>query len=231
MLQCLEEYKDTIDVHCYDISKDPALAKEMKMFFPTLIVLDGNRRYYSPLRKSFLDAVAKGSYPEETPYLPQVGAEFVEEIIEPLTLDQIEDACACCGNPTNNNCKNKENFLRTFSQDIYGYIHKDKKGNLLGGVEYLPSEKVPYDIPHEKDTAFLTCLYITDTQYDYKSAPLKRTEDYLQGQYKRIVAITDEVGIFPNGNLEFFLKHGYVDMGIVFEDPTYCRLHLVSKIL
>lgn len=231
MLQYLDEFKSKIKIHCYDISKNPSLAKEMKMFYPTLTVLNQNRRYYSPLGKSFLDEVSNEIYPEETPYLPKNGVDFIEEIIEPLTLDKIKYACACCGNETKRNSRNKQDFLSTFPQDIYGYIHKDKKGNLLGGVEYLPSEIVPYDIPHEKDTAFITCLYLTDTEYDFKSAPLKKTEDYLKCQYKRIIAITDEIGIFPNGDLEFFLKHGYSDIGIVFEDSNYCRLHLVSKFL
>ncbi len=65
MIQLLKDYQDKIDIHFYDVSKNRFLAKEKKMFFPTLIVLDKKKRYYSPLRKSFLEQVVNGVYPEE----------------------------------------------------------------------------------------------------------------------------------------------------------------------
>ena len=55
MIRLLNEYRDKIDINLYDISNNHLLAGEMKMFFPTLIVLDKKKRYYSPLRKSFLE--------------------------------------------------------------------------------------------------------------------------------------------------------------------------------
>lgn len=40
MIRLLNEYRDKIDINLYDISNNHLLAGEMKMFFPTLIVLD-----------------------------------------------------------------------------------------------------------------------------------------------------------------------------------------------
>lgn len=86
----------------------------------------------------------------------------------------------------------------------YGFVHKNEEGCLIGGAEYLPSGIVPYDIPHDRKTAFLTCVYLSDSEYDYKSAPLLALERHLRGQYTRLIAITDEKGVFPNGDLSFF---------------------------
>lgn len=229
MLQLLNEYRENIDIHLYDIANNWSLAKRMEMFYPTLTVLDGQKRYYSPLRKNFLEQVAQGKCPGETPYIPVLSDTGITKNVEPLTLDNISVACGCCGGKTDGNCAGKRNFLSALHQDVYGFLHTDGSGNLIGGAEYLPSEVIPYPIPHKKDTAFLTCLYMSDAEYDVKSAPLKALEQYLCKAYRCVLAISDEAGVFPNGNLEFFLKHGYQDEGVVFEDPQYCRLHLVSK--
>lgn len=111
----------------------------------------------------------------------------------------------------------------------HGFLHTDERGNLLGGAEYLPSMLVPYDIPHSEDAAFITCVYLSDAEYDYKSAPIKALEQYLRKTYARVFAVTDEKGVFPNGDLAFFTRNGYRDNGVIFEDQAYCKLHLVSK--
>lgn len=231
MLQLLDEYRDKIEIHLHDIANNCSLAAKMNIFFPTLTMLDGEKRYYSPLKKSFLELVSKGIYPEESPFLPTISELTVAEIIEPLKIQNIEVACACCGNKTENNCLKKQEFLKKYKQDVYGFIHKDMKGNLIGGAEYLPAEFIPYNIPHDKNTAFITCVYMSDSEFDYKSAPLKALEEYLKKDYEKIIAISDENGIFPNGNLKFFINNGYQDEGIIFTDTKYCRLHLVSKLL
>lgn len=229
MLLLLDGYRDKIDIHLYDISKNPRLAKQQKIFFPTLTVLDGIKRYYSPIRKSFLEQAVLGIYPIEKPYLPKLGRNTVTKRLTPLNFNHVVNACACCGNPTESNYTKKAFFLSTTKQTIYGFIHRDESNLLIGGAEYLSSEIVPYDIPHDKSIAFLTCLYLSDPDYDYKTAPLKALEAYLAGQYREIIAISDEIGIFPNGDLEFFLKNEYHDQGIIYEDENYCQLHLVSK--
>lgn len=231
MIQLLDEYKDKIDIHLYDISNNCSLAAKMDIFFPTLIVLDEKRRYYSPLRKNFMEQVYRGIYPEEQPFLPETSELTVTKIIEPLKTENVEVACGCCGNKTESNCRRKQEFLERLKQDIYGFIHKDMDGNLIGGAEYLPAQYIPYNVPHDRDTAFITCVYMSDTESDFKSAPLKALEEYLKKTYKKVIAISDEIGIFPNGNLNFFIRNGYQDEGIIFDDPKYCRLHLMSKSL
>ena len=229
MMQLLNKYKDKLEIHFHDISQESALVKELGMFYPTLTILNGQRRYYSPLRSSFLEQAASGIYPDELPYLPKLSSNAVTKQIVPLTNENIRLACDCCGFPTDTSCAEKERFLRSCGQEIYGFLHTDERGNILGGAEYLPSMLVPYDIPHSEDAAFITCVYLSDAEYDYKSAPIKALEQYLRKTYARVFAVTDEKGVFPNGDLAFFTRNGYRDNGVIFEDQAYCKLHLVSK--
>lgn len=231
MLQLLEAYRDRIEINTYDISADRAKCKELNIFYPTLLVLNDQYRYYAPFKKQFLDTVCRGVIPKETPYIPTLGTEYVEKIIEPLTRENLCIACECCGETCKEMISAKREFIDTVDREIYGYLHKTSENHLLGGVEYLPSIDVSYDIPHEVDTAFVTCLYCSDMKYDFKTAPLKKLEQQLKNQYRRILVITDEEGVFPNGNMKYFESNGYSDEGVIYEDANYCRLHLMSKIL
>ena len=229
MIRLLNEYKDRLDICLHDIADDFKTAKELKMFFPTLTVLDNKERYYSPINRSFLEQAVAGAYPKEDAYMPSLSDKVVTKCIEPLNKNNIDLACDCCGNKTQSNWCQKAKFLLTHMVEPYGFIHKDEFGHLIGGAEYLPSFIVPYDIPHDSKVAFITCVYMSDAQNDYKTAPLQALEQYLRGQYTKVIAITDEKGVFPNGDLAFFVRNGYKDEGIIFEDANYCSLHLVSK--
>ncbi len=102
---------------------------------------------------------------------------------------------------------------------------------MLGGAEYFPFRLVPYAIPKDDKFAFLTCLYLSSRDFDYKAFPLKALESHLKKDYDRVYAVSDELGVFPNGNLEWFLEQGYADEGILSVEPGYCTLHLVCKSL
>lgn len=147
-----------------------------------------------------------------------------------MTEKNIEVAGTCTGRNCFESSQKKLAFLKGCCVDVLGFINVE--GNtLLGGVEYVPSKIVPYDIPKSEDIAFLTCVYLSSDRYDYKSAPLIALEEYLKDKYSKIIAISDEVGTFPNGDLEWFLDNGFRDEGIISYEPGYCRLHLVSKII
>jgi len=111
---------------------------------------------------------------------------------------------------------------------FYGYIHLN--GNtVVGGIEYVPSLKVPYSIPKDERIAFLTCAYHSTTEYDYKTYPLAALEKRISSNYDYLVAVTDEFGTFPNGNLKWFLKNGFDDLGLISIEDQYCNLHIVIK--
>ncbi|MCM1040729.1 MAG: hypothetical protein NC434_15540 [Ruminococcus sp.] len=228
MIELLKKYQTQLEIHFHDITNNKQLAKQLRIFYPTLAIINDTYRHYSPITPQFLDSLCAGVIPEDIPYKPNLGEkEFIGKII-PITRKNYSIAGCCTGK----NCL--ENCIRKMSSPLYdqlpilGFMNIDSD-ILLGGVEYIPSIYVPYDIPGEKTTAFITCVYLSDTQYDYKSPCLRALEEYLSGDYKKILVISDETGIFPNGNLNFFKKNGYDDLGILTCEKNYCTLHLMSK--
>ncbi len=228
MIGLLQQYRDVFTVSLHDVTDDFALAQQQKMYFPTLTVVDCQDRFFSPLKKAWLDQLAEGKRPTERPWQIELAVEPYQAEITALTAVNLEIACRCTGKDCAANCEGKRFFLLRQKQPIYGFIHTEH-GLLLGGAEYLPSLQVPYAIPHRSDTAFLTCSYAASEKFDYKTAPLRALETYLCAEFRQIIAITDETGVFPNGTLDFFLANGYTDQGVIAEESGYCKLHLVQK--
>ena len=230
MLRLLEKYGKYFEITIYNVKDNFEIAKKQRLFFPTLTVVNGVNRYFSPISDKFLDSLLNNQYPEEKTFIIKHGREKYTGEIIPLTEKNIEVAGTCTGRNCSENCQKKFAFLKDCCLDTFGFINVE--GNkLLGGVEYVPSKIVPYDIPKSEDIAFLTCAYLSSNRYDYKSAPLKALEEYLKDKYSKIIAISDEVGTFPNGDLKWFLYNGFRDEGVLSYEPGYCRLHLVSKII
>ena len=229
ILDLIHRYKSKVNINTYEISNDLSTCKNKKILFPFLTVINDFNRYYAPIDKKFMEEVISGIIPVEKPYIPKLGTESVTKTIRPITKDNYNIASQCTSRINCVGCSNKIKMYNSINEDIYGFMNLS--GNhLLGGVEFVPSNLVPYDIPRSEDTAFITCIYLSNEDYDYKSAPLMALENYLKNKYKKVLVISDEIGIFPNGNLDFFLKNNYKDQAIVFEDD-YCKLHLMSKIL
>ena len=230
MMELLKKYKNYFDISFHNIKNDSRAAVKQKMFFPTLTVVDGMRRYFSPLSDKFFNQLLNNQYPEEKPFIITHGREVYEGEILPLTEENIELAGKCTGRKCSESCHKKLELLNDFDLDIFGFINvEDNK--LLGGVEYAPSVIVPYDISKSKDIAFITCVYKSSDKYDYKTTPFRALEKYLKGKYSKVIAITDEVGTFPNVDLKWFMDNGFEDEGVISYEKGYCKLHLVSKSL
>lgn len=227
ILYLLNTYKSKIDVHVYDITNNTKLAKQENIFFPFLTVVNDEYRFYSPISESFLKALLKGEIPQELPYRISLGNIEKTANIEKITYKNYSLASQCTDRKNCLYCNEKVHMYSSLKNEVIGFMNVE--GNsVLGGAEFYPSLYVPYDIPKAEDIAFITCVYLSDEDYDYKSAPLKALENYLSQQYKYVEVITDEIGTFPNGNLDFFKQHAYHDDGVIFED-AYCKLHLMSK--
>lgn len=229
ILDVLNRYKSKVNINTYEVSNNLSVCKNKKIFFPFLTVINDVNRYYAPITKRFMEELVSGIIPVEKPYIPKLGTESVTKTIKPITKENYNIASQCTSRVNCMGCESKITMYDSINEGIYGFMNVS--GNsLLGGVEFVPSNLVPYDIPRSEETAFITCIYLSNKDYDYKSAPLMALEDYLKNKYKKVLVISDEIGVFPNGNLEFFLKNNYKDELIVFEDD-YCKLHLMSKIL
>lgn len=228
MLRLLEKYNKLFEITFHNVKDNFVIAKQQKLFFPTLTVVDGVKRYFSPISERFLESLLKNQYPVEKPFILKHGREKYTGEIKALTEETIGIAGMCTGRNCSENCQKKHDLLRDYCFDIFGFINVEGE-QLLGGVEYVPSMIVPYDVPKDDDVAFLTCVYRSSERYDYKSAPLEALEGYLKGKYSRIISISDENGTFPNGDLKWFLDNGFRDEGVISSEPGYCKLHLVSK--
>jgi hypothetical protein len=228
MLELLEQYKGHMNIKLHDITHAENTAKAENIFFPTLTVLDKQYRYFHPLTRPFLEQVKAGLVPAEKPYLPHLGVDIYQGDIVPITWYNCILAGSCTGRVNNPCTQDKSIFLAQEGLDIYGFMNIESN-RLLGGAEYMPSKQVPYPIPKDEHTAFITCVYVSDSEFDYKTPALKALEAYLKKKYTKVLGISDEQGVFPNGNLDFFLRNGYADEGVISEEKDYCRLHLVSK--
>lgn len=228
-INLLNNYRNEIEINYYDISKNPEIGIKNNIYFPFLTVFNDEIRWRSPINKSIIEKIKNGEDVVERPYVIKFGKEkFYGELVE-LTDETINLLSSICTmTQCMESCYKKKEWLSSICNNFYGYLHLNN-GKVVGGVEYLPSLQVPYDIPKDSTTAFLSCIYHSDPKYDYKSYPLKKLEERLTGKYKRIVVISDEFGTFPNGNLQWFLEHGYIDNGIISTEKNYCTLHLMTK--
>lgn len=228
ILTLMKDYEYKIDIVLHDITDRPDIARSYRMFFPTLTIIDGKYRYFSPISIEFLNEVSDGNIPIEKPYTPVLGLKPYRGEILQIEPNNLWLSSLCTGRDSSACCMRKADFLCNLGLNIYGFMNV-QNGELLGGAEYVPSTLVPYDIPKNGEIAFITCVYLSSEKCDYKSAPLQALELYLKSNYKSVIVISDEIGVFPNGNLDFFVRNGYTDMGIISEEPGYCCLHMLMK--
>lgn len=230
ILALLGEYRDRLEISLHDITGNTALAKEIRIYYPTLTVINHHFRFYSPIGREFLDSLYAGILPKESPYLPSLGSVPGNGTIVPITAENCFLAGHCTARKCDAYCEKKSAFLQKNGLSVYGFM-QIQNGKLCGGAEYLPSLLVPYDIPKAPEIAFISCVYLSDSIYDYKSAPLRELERYLTPKYEKVYVISDGIGVFPNGDKAFFERNGYTDCGIIAEEIGYCTLHLMEKIL
>lgn len=227
MIELFNKYNDNFFVELHDISDDWDLAKNHEIYFPFLTIIDDTRRFYSPISDNFIQELMSGKIPIEKPYLPKLGGNIYYGKIEPINKENYELASLCTGRTKCKGCNSKIKMYQDNLEDIFGFVNI-KDNELVGGAEFFPSIKVPYNIPKAKDIAFITCVYSSDEYFDYKTKPLEELEKYLSKKYTKVIVISDEKGVFPNGDLDFFKRNGYIDEKVIFED-AYCKLHLLWK--
>lgn len=228
-IDLLNQYKKECEISIYDITENPELSKAVSMYFPFITIFDEKHRWKGPLNKRIIERFLSGEIVKEEPFEVILAMEeFQGELIDlnSNTVDLLSVGCTM--NNSIKSCRKKGEFLASTDSNFFGLLHLSE-GKVVGGVEFLPSLKAPYNIPKNSSIAFLTCLYHSSEKYDFKSYPLRELEKRLAYTYDTIIAITDEKGTFPNGSLEWFKKQGYIDCGVISEEDGYCRLHLVSK--
>ncbi|WP_234122898.1 hypothetical protein [Clostridium hydrogenum] len=221
---------NVFNINFYDITYDKALAKKVNMYFPFLTVFDDCIRWRGPINLELINKIQNGEMVKEKAYIVSIPSKVYEgKLIEltSTTINHVKNCCTMTG--CSEGCTAKGKFLSKINNEFLGYLHF-KGDKIIGGAEFVSSMVVPYDIPRSEDAAFLTCSYISyDHQFDNRTYPLKALEKNLKSRFKKIIAISDEKSVFPNGNLKWFQNNGYKDEGIISVEEDYATLHIVSK--
>lgn len=228
-LNLLKNYERDVTIDYYDVSNRIDIAKKQQMFFPFLTVFDDCKRWFGPLNNQTILQYMRGELLDEKPHvITQSNSIFKGDLVElnADTIHLVSSLCTLEGCLTS--CQKKHQFLSNIGESFYGYLNMNEN-KVVGGVEFVPSLHVPYPIPKNEKTAFLTCSYPSSEKYDYKTFPFQALEKRLSKEYNQILAISDEVGTFPNGDLKWFIKNGFKDLGLIQIEENYCRLHLVIK--
>lgn len=203
-----------------DVGRKPDLAAKYKMFFPFMTIIDGWLRLPSPTRAAnLIEITSKGKIEKNLTTEETFGEEVeVDEIkeLKPADFKKICPSLCIEGvEPTATEKKvawAKEVLGKINSSNIGLCAFKDRQVKSV--VEYLPSTHVPYPIPM-KNTAivFITCIYPTDPNFDYKSAVLRKLLSHLKElEYKEVQVIAGRRTPYPNGPVPFFIKHGFSEI-------------------
>ncbi len=234
ILKKIEEDYD-IQVRYHDLTMNHNLARDLKLFSPTMTVFDAGLRWSGPITYDLLVKYINGEEIKRKPYIVESKNQGVKGELKAFIPERSNDiANLCCSRGCHISSREKGKWLASLAEkyDVnhLGILHY-VDGKCVGGVEYIPSLEVPYAIPKSKDFAFITCVYASDPIYDYKSYPLNKLEEELRAEgYKKIYAIASKKVAFPNGPLDWFVQQGYNDLGLLFyEDNDDAYQHLIEK--
>lgn len=167
------------DVTCIDITGQEKLAFEKQLYYPFLTIFNQQLHWYGPVTAAVLKGVRDGAITREKPYVIEQSYEEKRGELLPLTSETLAltaKGCTLCADCAQ--MKKKSDFLSSCGLTTFGFIHQ-LEGQIVGGVEWMPSLQVPYPIPKDAHTAFLTCVYHSSEEADYKAWPLQCMEKEL----------------------------------------------------
>jgi len=222
----------------YDISNREDICLQYDIYSPTLLLVNDAVRWSGPFSEKVLLKLLQGIDMKTQPYTVNQSTNIVKGELVPITAETVEKSCApCFGTDQKHLCNEKRDWvmmmLARAKSEHLGFLHL-YKGRCVGGAEFLPSDLIPYPIPGKAErAAFLTCVFLSDENKDYKSYPLQALAEHLRGRgFKSLLAIVSEDVVFPNGPLWWFLAQGFMDKGEVFYEPQdQARMHLTEMLL
>jgi hypothetical protein len=201
-----------------EITDNPGLAQKYRMFFPFMTVIDGKIRVPSPVKAETLIEMTKNPKQSKPPTPVKWGRKTKCLLIESLTPRNIKlcvPLCIAKTRPIGDRAKRNwaDNIVLKTESPSLGFIAFEEE-KARGAVEYLPSKLVPYPLPRKsRSIAFITCIYPTEPDFDYKSDLLHKLLFHLKEQdYRQVQVVAGENIPFPNGPASFFEKHGFVQL-------------------
>jgi hypothetical protein len=205
-------------VEVLDVSGKPELAERYQLFTPFLILINYVLRVPAPTPAVELVRIAKEGIrpaPLEPLRLQEKG---LADAVVPLTVSNLKETCRLCvPDPTGSGIRKKT----AWGAGIIKHLPGEKLGfcawhggRVVGAVECLPSELIPYPLPRkESEIAFITCLYSLEEGPDYRQQVLERLLEYLAGTtYREVQVIVGQHTPYPNGPEAFFRPYGFIRM-------------------
>ncbi len=230
-LQELENF----DINYYDFSSTTELAKDKSFFSPTFTIINNSFRWTGPLWDSDIEKLKMGILPTRFVIDAIDGSVIIEkDLIKLNKLNSIFIKDKCTSSQCEKECLKKSEWLGKlevkYNLDFLGILHVEKN-RCIGGAEFIPSLETPYNIPKSDEIAFLTCIYSSDSYFDFKDYPLRELEKLLfEAGFNKLCGIASEYRTFPNGTLNWFLDRGFEKVKFLYyEEVDMAEQYLFQK--
>jgi len=228
-------WRERVKLHLFDVTDDPETCRKYQIFSPNMLVVNDKHRLHGPFTRERVEALLQDEGTEPRGYAVMQSDNVVRGELTPITSESVLGTSAtCAGAEDEGLCRGKsewvEEMLRKSGLKHVGYIHS-MAGKCVGGAEFLPSQNVPYPIPDKRDdNAFLTCSYLSDAEFDFKTHPLERLAlDLKEWGFTTLSVVASSDVVFPNGRLSWFEKRGFEDNGVLLTEKLHkAELHFMQ---
>lgn len=207
------------NVEVLDVGEQPELAAQYRLFFPFMTVIDDTLRWPSPSSaEGFIKLVQEPSRLAVMSTMALPVQARASQIV-PLTLENIESACAFCLPGADVFARQeKRKWAERYGEMMIGYLALEA-GRIVGGIEYLRASKVPFPLPEKRETtAFITCLYSSEDEGtpDYRGHLLEVALCQLPKQgYQNVQVVAGQRSSSPNGPSNLFRERGFREIEIL----------------
>lgn len=228
-------WQESVQLHLFDVWGDEETCRKYQVFSPTMLLVNDERRWHGPFTREKVLELLDEDEIEPTSYTVVQSDEVVRGELVPVDYNSSLRTCEPCLNSKDSNlCRGKAEWVQSVLDetglDHLGYLHL-VDGTCVGGAEFLPSERVPYPIPHKsEEAAFLTCSFLSDQTKDFKSHPLEALiSDLRSWGYTSLYVVASTTVVFPNGPMSWFQKKGFKDNGKLLVEPLHnAELHFLE---
>lgn len=192
-----------------------------------MTIVNDKYRWHGPFSTERIVSMLDDEEVRPEGYTVAQSEDVVRGELVPITPESVLHTCIPCINTDDKGlCFGKAEWLtdmlKVTGLKHLGYLHL-VDGKCVGGAEFLPSTKVPYPIPDKRaDNAFLTCSYVSSSERDFKSHPLERlVGDLTEQGFATLSVAASESVVFPNGPMEWFVKKGFSDKGVMMTEELH----------
>jgi len=220
-------WQEHVPLHLFDLTEDPKPAEQYRIFSPNMLLVNDKYRVHGPFTKEKVNSLLDEEDVKPTEYVVRQSSEVVRGELVPITPSSaLSTSAVCAGTEDEGLCRGKSEWVKDtmtkYNISHLGYIHVID-GTCVGGAEFLPSTVVPYPVPDKRVTnAFLTCSYASDGKKDYRTHPLERLiKDLREWGYDTISVAASRDVVFPNGPVDWFLRKGFEDNGILIREELH----------